>query len=430
MSYTAPRGTYDYLPAKALKVRELVRRAAEVLETYGFSPIETPIFESSELFNRAIGEQTDIVSKEMYTFKDRKERSLTLRPEGTAGVVRAYVENKLDQTGLERFWYFGPMFRYERPQAGRQRQFNQLGVEVFGDAGPVVDAEVIELFIRICEAVGLEDLKVQLNSLGCGTCKADYSRTIQDVVGGEAAALCADCQVRVERNPLRILDCKNPSCAPVLERIPAFIDRLCAECRPHFAAVQQLLDQARIPYELNRRLVRGLDYYTRTAFEIQIPGARGAQNAIGGGGRYDLLVEQMGGKPTPGIGFAFGVERMLNLLEDQKVDITPAARPIVYVAWMGDAGRAKAMALASSLRAAGVSVRVDGGTRSLGKQFQAASRLGARVAAILGEDEVARATVGLKNLETRDQVTVPWADAVERIRETLGRSAGQKGVTP
>lgn len=428
MKVQAPKGTYDLLPENTARRRELIRRVGRILDAFGFSQIETPVFEASELFRRAVGDTTDIVSKEMYEFKDKGDRDLTLRPEGTAGVVRAYIENQLDQKGVERLWYYGPMFRYERPQAGRQRQFTQLGVEVFGDPGPVVDAEVIEMFIGMCRALGMSGLTVQLNSLGCATCKPEYTRQITELLRGDLPTLCPDCVTRLDKNPLRLLDCKRESCAPVLAKVPPFYDRLCGECGGHFGTLKTLLDELGIPYTLNPRLVRGLDYYTRTAFEIQIPGKDGAQNAIGGGGRYDLLVEQMGGRPTPGVGYAFGVERMLLLLEAQGVDLTPPAPPSVFVAWMGEGGRIKAVKLASRLRAAGVPVRVDGaGKQNLGKQLQKASKYKASVAAILGEDELKNETVTLKNLSDRSQKTVAWSTVGSEIQALLDQQASTGG---
>ncbi|MBI4860403.1 MAG: histidine--tRNA ligase [Candidatus Riflebacteria bacterium] len=422
MKYSAPRGTRDYLPPYSTAMREVVRRASEVLESYAFLPVDTPIFEASELFVRSIGEQTDIVSKEMYTFADRKGRQLTLRPEGTASVVRAYLENGLEQLGVERLYYVGPMFRYERPQAGRQRQFLQLGVEIFADPGPEVDAEVIQLLMAICQAVGLTGLTVQLNSLGCPACRAGYSDSVKAALASRISSLCPECVQRLEKNPLRVLDCKVERCTDAFSEVPSIQESLCGACREHFESVRSLLGRLDIPFTLDPRLVRGLDYYTRTAFEVQIPGATGAQNAVGGGGRYDLLVEQLGGKPTPAVGFAIGLERLLSLVQSQGVDILPPGGKLVYLAATSAEGRARALELASALRARRVACLIDRSRgANLGKQFKQAGRMGARAVAVLGDDEVEKRAVAVKDMVTREQVTVPMERAVEQILAVLAR---------
>jgi histidyl-tRNA synthetase len=423
MKYTAPRGTHDYLPGHSTRIREVLRKTTAVLELYGFAPIDTPVFEASELFSRSIGDQTDIVSKEMYTFADKKGRSLTLRPEGTASVVRAYVEHNLDQAGVERMYYFGPMFRYERPTAGRQRQFYQLGVEIFGDPGPAVDAETIELFMAVCKAAGLTGLTVQLNSVGCPECRGAYRTLMQSSLASVASKLCGDCQVRLEKNPLRVLDCKVAEDVELLKDAPSIVNHLCQACRDHFDAVQGFLTRLGVPFTLNPRLVRGLDYYNRTAFEIQIPDKTTAQNAVGGGGRYDLLVEQLGGKPTPAIGFAIGWERFMQLLESQSVETAPAQKPMAYVAWMGAEGQARGLALVTSLRNAGIAARLDPTGASFGKQFKSANKLGASLVAILGPDEVAKEQIALKDMVKHEQSTVSWKDGVESIRATLSHGS-------
>ena len=423
MRYVAPRGTHDLLPPYSGRLDAVLVKIRGVLRRYGFSSVETPVFEASELFSRSIGDETDIVSKEMYTFTDRKGRSLTLRPEGTAGVVRAYIEHSLDQAGVDRLCYIGPMFRYERPQAGRQRQFSQVGVEIFGDPGPEVDAETIDLFMALCHAVGLTGLTVQLNSVGCRECRPTYSAMLTRTLASHAHDLCADCQRRLTKNPLRVLDCKVETCSRIARDVPSIQESLCKDCSTHFERTGQLLTRLSIPFSLNPRLVRGLDYYTRTAFEIHIPGKEGAQNAVGGGGRYDLLVEQLGGKPTPAIGFAIGVERLMSLIESQSVTVPDESSPLVYIAATGDEGRARGLTLASRLRALGVRAILDP-TRSpnLGRQFKEANRRQARIVAVLGEDEVASGTVAIKDMQTREQVSVPEAQSASHITEIMSRT--------
>jgi histidyl-tRNA synthetase len=406
MKFQVPRGTQDILPADTPAWQALEARARAVSTRYGYREIRTPIFESTELFLRGVGETTDIVTKEMYTFADKKGRSLTLRPEGTAGVMRALVEAGLAQAGrIHRLWYVGPMFRYDRPQAGRYRQFHQWGAECVGTAAPAADVEIILLLVDFLASFGLARTMVQLNSVGDATCRPRYVEQLRAYFAPHKDALCADCQVRFDKNPLRILDCKVPFDRTVAEGIPSIVDSLCDDCRAHFDAVRAGLDRLGVPYALDPRLVRGLDYYTRTAFEVHDPD-RGAQSALGGGGRYDGLISDVGGPQVPGVGFSAGIERMLLALAEQgRLPPTPDA--LVFLARVGgEPVEAYAQALARELRrSVPVIIDYDGG-RSLGAQLKQADKAGARLAVIVGEDEAAAAFVTVKDLSTGAQERV------------------------
>lgn len=429
--FTAPRGTNDFSGPRARRMLAVLDTARRAAERFGYDPVDTPIFEASEVFARSIGEDTDIVSKEMYTFQDRKGRSLTLRPEGTAGVVRALIEGNLVTSGPARLYYWGPMFRYERPQAGRYRQFFQFGVEAFGEAGATADAQTIHLLREIGRGLGLSDLSVVINSVGCPGCRRDYGARLVQTLRPRASDLCPDCLGRLERNPLRILDCKVVRCQEAHVGIPSILDALCAPCRAHHDALLGHLSDLAIPYTQDPRLVRGLDYYTRTAFEVRIPGHEGAQNALGGGGRYDLLVEHLGGRPTPAIGFAIGVERILALLEQVGIDPIPLGAPRVYIASVGVRARARALVLASALRSEGVACTLDGSDGGFGRQLRSAHREGATLALIMGDDEVGRDTVALKNMAAGTQEETPLGTIVEAIQArlaVLGAAARGEGT--
>ncbi|MBI3891723.1 MAG: histidine--tRNA ligase [Candidatus Wallbacteria bacterium] len=417
--FQAPRGTLDYTPPGSLALRRLQELAAEVFSRYGFLPLETPIFESTDLFTRSIGEETDIVSKEMYTFPDKKGRSLTLRPEGTASAVRAYLERGLEDTGFSRFWYFGPMFRYERPQAGRTRQFFQLGVEAFADAGPASDAEVIECFWRLCEALGLEGLQVKLNSVGCAACRGAYTAALKERLRGREGDVCEQCRTRLEKNPLRILDCKVAADQELYRDLPKLVDSLCEACAAHFAGVRGNLELLGVAYVLEPRLVRGLDYYTRTAFEIT-SGALGAQDAVGGGGRYDLLVEQFGGRPTPAVGFAAGVERLLMVAEKTAASLPAPYAGTAYIAALGERVGRRALELARDIRTEKLSCLLDLGPGGLGKKLKAASRLACGWALILGDAELDSGNIAVKDLASGEQKLVPLEGLVTYLKERRG----------
>jgi histidyl-tRNA synthetase len=392
----------------------------EVLLNYGYGEIRTPVFEHTELFQRGVGESTDIVQKEMYTFSDRKGRSLTLRPEGTAPVARAFVEHKLHAGGRTvKLFYLGPMFRYERPQAGRFRQHHQVGAELLGADSAGSYFEIIALLVDILTAVGLESLVVQVNSVGDEACRPAFSDTLREYLQGRVDELCPDCLRRTEQNPLRVLDCKVPGCREVAEGIPSIQDHLCEDCRKHQDQVLELLEDAGIGFELNDRLVRGLDYYTRTVFEVQHSGL-GAQNAIGGGGRYDGLVEEVGGPNTPGVGFSSGIERILLGLEAEKVELPGEASPQITVIIAGDeTERQAALLLCRRLRAR-YRVDIDLTDRSLGAQMKAANKTGSPVVVVVGSGELAERAWTVKEMSSGDQKKVDDAGLEDHLEQILG----------
>jgi len=354
----------------------------------------------------------------MYVFQDRSGQELALRAEGTAPVCRAYLEHGLFNAPQPvRLYYLGPTFRYERPQAGRYRQHHQFGVEAIGDADPVLDAEVIELATRFFVSLGLSGFSVQLNSIGCKLCQPDYLEVLKRHYEKRGDSLCADCKTRLEKNPLRLLDCKNEACRHAAETAPRIVDYLCAECRAHFQLVQGYLTALDLPFQINHRLVRGLDYYTRTVFEIQ-PKEEGGQSTIGGGGRYDNLIEELGGKPTPAVGFAAGVERIILNLQRQEVAVPHPPRPRVFVAYVGDGARAQAVTITSALRKAGLSVIMATSDRSLKAQMRHANSLGTHYAVIIGEQELETASVTLRDMQSNEQRSVPAAD-LDRILAQL-----------
>ncbi|QSO46150.1 histidine--tRNA ligase [Alicyclobacillus mengziensis] len=409
-----PRGTADIVPGAVEHWQRLETAVREVCRLYNFQEIRTPVFEHTELFARGVGETTDIVEKEMYTFMDRGNRSLTLRPEGTAGVVRAYVENKLyGNADAVKLYYLGPMFRYEKPQKGRDRQFHQYGCEVLGSEDPAVDAEVIALNLHILDNLGVKDVAVELNSVGCSVCRPLHKEEMIRRLRPVADRLCEDCQSRLERNPLRIFDCKNESCQALLVEVgaPTIVDSLCDDCRNHFDAVQSALTAMNVDFRLNPHLVRGLDYYTRTAWEYVVEG----YSSIGGGGRYNSLVAQVGGPETPGIGFAGGIERVLMVLEAQSQGQKEQPQLDLYVVTVDDAGRQAAASLLQKARKQGFAADRDYLGRSVKAQFKAADRIRARYVAVLGESEVEAGRVALKNLATGEQVDLTWDDAIHQL---------------
>ena len=419
MKFQVPRGTFDVMPEKSAAWQALEAKARATSSAYGYREIRTPIFEATELFLRGVGETTDIVSKEMYTFPDRKGRSLTLRPEGTAGVMRALVEHGVAQAGrIHRLWYVGPMFRYDRPQAGRYRQFHQWGAECVGSEHPAADVEIILLLVDFLAALGLGDTTVQLNSVGHSACRPAYQEQLRAYLAPHVASMCADCRVRHDKNPLRVLDCKVPHDRAIAAGIPSIVDSLCAECRAHFAAVQAGLTAAGVRYSLDPRLVRGLDYYTRTAFEVHDP-SRGAQSAMGGGGRYDGLIQDIGGPAVPGVGFSAGLERILLALEER--GLTPGGEAaLVYVARAGgDAVEHAALAVLREIRGSFAAVAELEAGRSLSAQFKQADRLGAVVAVVIGEDELAAGQVTVKDLRSGTQARVGRAELAAHLARTL-----------
>jgi len=408
----------DLLPEAAARWHALEATARQVLGTYGYREIRFPVLEKTELFARSIGDATDIVEKEMYTFEDRNGESLSLRPEGTAGCVRAGIENGLLHNQVQRFWYAGPMFRHERPQKGRLRQFHQIGIEAFGMEGPMLDAELIVMCARLWRALGINGLRLQINSLGTASARAVYRDKLVTYLQSNLDTLDEESRRRLEKNPLRVLDSKNPAMQQVIAGAPSLMEYLDAESHHHFASLCAALDAAAIAYEVNPRLVRGLDYYTRTVFEW-VSDRLGAQSAVSAGGRYDGLVAVLGGQPTPAAGFAIGIERLVELLDQQ----SPAwAAPAVqaYVAALGDATTAPALLLAEALRDAAVRVECDGGGGSLKSQMKRADRSGARFALLLGEQELAQGVVAVKDLRREAaQIEVSRNDVVNYVKQKL-----------
>ncbi len=416
MLTNAPRGTKDILPDTVGDWNYVEGEIRELCRRFGYSEIRTPIFEHTELFQRGIGEGTDVVDKEMYTFTDRGERSITLRPENTASAVRAYLQNKLyAQSNLVKLFYIGSMFRYDRPQAGRMREFHQFGVEALGEANPAVDAEVILLAMNLLEGLGLKDLELSINSVGCPKCRSKYRTMLQDFFRDKLEDLCEDCRSRFERSPLRILDCKKDSDKPYMADAPKITDCLCEECAEHFAKLKELLTSAGISFTHDSRLVRGLDYYTKTAFEIKYP-PLGAQSAVAGGGRYDGLIEEMGGNPTPAVGFATGLERLLLALESQNLLPEKNRSVDAYVVALGETAQAEGFKLLNSLRQQGLSAAMDFAGRSMKAQMKQANKLGAKYSVILGEDEIAEGVVMLRSMEDSSQAKVPMNQVAEKIK--------------
>ncbi|KGK91607.1 histidyl-tRNA synthetase [Desulfosporosinus sp. HMP52] len=415
MAIQRPKGTQDLLPGIIEQWQYLEETIRSVCREYGYEEIRTPMFEATELFQRGVGQTTDIVKKEMYTFQDKGDRSMTLRPELTASVCRAYVEDKLyGQPQPVKLYYIGPMFRYERPQSGRFRQFHQFGVEVLGADQPIVDAEVISLVWNLYKRLGLSGLEVHVNSVGCPVCRARHREQLQEFLISRKKDLCNDCQERFDRNPLRILDCKNPSCQEVTVGAPTTRDTLCEDCSTHFEKVLAILGRAGVVYRVNPRLVRGLDYYTKTAFEVMVEEI-GAQSAICGGGRYDKLVEEIGGPATPGIGFAMGIERVLAALQVQNKLPEEKPKQFAMLIALGEKAQIEGFALLTALRSKGMPVAMDLLGRSLKNQLKSANRQGASLAFILGEEELDRNVLVIRDLTSGEQMEVPLNDAVEEI---------------
>ncbi len=395
--FKAPRGTVDILPEEQAHWRYVSQTVERLCRLYGYERIDTPIFEEAALFTRGVGEVTDIVSKEMYVFEDRGGGVLALRPEGTASACRAYIQHGMHARSQPvRVYYLEPIFRYDRPQAGRQRQFWQFGVEAIGESDPSIDAEVVEMCWRLYEELGLTGLTLQLNSIGCPICRPRYIEALREYYSDKLDLVCRDCRDRFEKNPLRLLDCKNEQCQPFIAKAPITLDYLGVECSEPFEALRGYLKALSIPYELNPRLVRGLDYYTKTVFEV-VPQEEGGQSTIGAGGRYDSLIEVLGGRPTPGIGFATGIERIILNLKRQEVAVPEAAPPQVFVAFQEEA-REAAIALAGRLRRSGISATAATAGRSLRSQMRQADALGALYTAIIGREELNSDTVMLKRM--------------------------------
>jgi histidyl-tRNA synthetase len=419
-SIKAPRGVRDILPDESWKWAYVLKMARKVAEDFGYQEVHLPIFEQTELFCRGIGDTTDVVEKEMYTFEDRGNRSLTLRPEATASMVRAYLEHGMNKDARQpaKLWCAGPMFRYERPQKGRYRQFWQLDFEAMGVQDPLVDVEIIHLSLELYRRLGMTNLEVVINSVGCPACRPKYREALQNFLEPLLPDLCETCQGRYDRNPLRILDCKRPECKEKTEGAPSIFDSLCQECREHFDTVRQGLEAIGARYTLDKRLVRGLDYYTKTAYEV-LSGDLGAQNAVCGGGRYDHLAEAIGGPFVPGVGFAAGVERIVLTMEQQGCSLGEPPRVDVGVIAPDPSLRVQAMGLLASLRKAGIAASMDYAGKTMKSQLKAASQEGIRGVCILGGDEVAQGVGGVKNLRTGEQENVPLQEIPSYLAKML-----------
>jgi histidyl-tRNA synthetase len=399
MNITAIRGFNDILPAESEAFGHIEEEARGLFSSYGYSEIRIPIMEKTTLFSRSIGETTDIVEKEMYTFSDRRGESVTLRPEGTAPVVRAYIEHRLyNDSPVTKLYYTGPMFRYERPQKGRYRQFYQIGAEVLGDGSPGMDAEVLEMVSTLFTRLGIKGTTLQINSLGDAECRPAYKEKLKGFLAGSIGKLCRNCVRRIKENPLRALDCKNPRCMDATKNAPSILDHLCHDCGVHFDRLKKHLKDLGVEAEVNPRMVRGLDYYTRTSFEITAMGL-GSQNAIAAGGRYDSLVKEFGGPDTPCIGFAIGVERVVLLFKGKGI----TKRPLIAFIAMGDEAEKSSFNMVKILREKDLRVAVDYGCGSLKYRMKRAHRLGARYTLILGEDELTEGVVAIKDMATGEQ---------------------------
>ncbi|MBI4209013.1 MAG: histidine--tRNA ligase [Deltaproteobacteria bacterium] len=415
MKISRIRGFRDVVSPESDQYEKILRTAESILKPAGFERVFLPILEPTELFSRTIGETTDIVEKEMYTLMDRNEESLTLRPEGTAGAVRAYIEHsEKNQDPTWKIFYYGPMFRHERPQKGRQRQFYQLGVEIFGWSSPWVDAELLSLLQELWSRLGLKDIQLRLNSLGCSKCRTDYRKRLMNYLLPLQNRLCADCQRRIERNPLRVFDCKQEGCRSVVHAAPKTLDSLCEDCKGHRSRLLEGLKTLQVSYEEDPSLVRGLDYYTRTAFEYTSD-SLGAQNAIAAGGRYDDLVSQLGGRPTPAIGVAAGLERLSLLLQPDKKEGLK-----LFVAALGERAAQEVVSLIRNLRNVGISVEWDSEGKSLKSQMRRADRLQAHYVLILGDQELQKREGILRDLQAQTQESIPWEQSLKILIDKLG----------
>jgi len=423
----APKGTKDILPQEVYQWHDAERVMRDVCRRFGFREIRVPTFEHTELFLRGVGDTTDIVQKEMYTFQDKGGRSLTLKPEGTAGVARAFIEHQLQNAPLPQKMYYlnSPVFRYERPQAGRYREHHQFGVEVFGAQDPTVDAEVILLALEVIGTLGLRGLEVHINSIGCPRCRPEYQYTLRENLAPRLDDLCETCKTRYEKNPLRILDCKSPTCRKIAQDAPHMVDCLCDDCRAHFDELQAHLRAMGVDYSIDPFIVRGLDYYTRTVFEI-IARDIGAQSTVCGGGRYDGLLAELGGTALPGMGFGMGMERLLMAREIYGVPPKEPRLLDIYVAPLGAKARAAAFTLTQNLRKAGLAADTDHIGRSLKAQMKYADKTGCRYTVLLGEDELARGVVNLRDMQDagKDQQTVDAADCVCVLVDKIGKDRG------
>jgi len=411
------KGTKDIYGAEVKAWQEIEEKMRRLCETFGIGEIRTPAFEFTELFVRGVGETTDIVQKEMYTFTDDGDRSLTLRPEGTAGAVRAYIEHGMhNQAQPTKLYYISPTFRCENTQAGRQRQFHQFGIEILGSYSAAQDAEVISVATALLEEMGIKGVELRINSLGCPECRARYNKTLKEFIGKNLDKLCDTCKERFEKNPLRVLDCKEEGCQAIIADAPSVLDCLDEECTAHFEKVQAILKENGIPFTVDPKIVRGLDYYTRTVFEFVFDGL-----TVCGGGRYDMLVEECGGKPTGAVGFGLGIERLMMILEKLNGPLADMPERDVYIGSMGEAGLMRAQALTFALRKSGVKADCDTVERSVKAQMKYANKIGAKYSVILGDSELESGKVQLKEMETGEAEEVAVADLVEILKEKCGK---------
>ena len=416
----APRGTRDILPKEVYKWHYVEKKFREICALYGYDEMRTPIFEHTEVFTRSVGDTTDIVQKEMYTFTDKGDRQISLKPEGTAGTIRSFIENKLyADTQPTKLFYITPCFRYERPQAGRQRQFHQFGIEALGSDEPSIDAEVISLAVQFFNELGLKDLSVNINSVGCPHCREEYNKTLKSYLDAKSDVLCETCLERKDKNPMRVIDCKNPTCKENIKDIPFMIDHLCDDCKNHFDKLQEYLREMDIKFVVDKTIVRGLDYYKKTAFEI-ISNDIGSQSTVCGGGRYDGLVEQLGGpKGISGIGFGLGAERLLLTLENNNIEIKNPKATDIYIATIGDVAKTKSFSLIKSLRDNHISADIDHLGKSLKAQFKYSDKINAKYTIVIGDDELANDAATLKNMQTSEQTTVKLSELVNELKSRL-----------
>jgi histidyl-tRNA synthetase len=414
--FQAPRGTSDILPEEQAYHLYIEQKAADIARLYGYKRIDTPVFEDTELFSRGVGGATDIVQKEIYTFEDRGGNKLTLRPEGTAPVCRAYLEHGMQNLSQPvKLYYIEANYRYERPQAGRYREFRQFGYEAIGDRDPALDAEVIDMAWQFFVSLGINQLHLIINSIGCPNCRPQYLEKLKAYYARDVETLCNDCKTRLEKNPLRLLDCKNEACSGLAAAAPKSYEQLCPECTEHFSNLKKFLTLLRLPYRIDHCLVRGLDYYTRTVFEIQ-PEIEGAQSTIGGGGRYDGLIEELGGKPTPALGFATGIERIAANLKRQNLPVPGLPGPVVFIAYLGEPAREAAVTLCGELRRSGHAALQASGGKSLKAQLRQANGAGVRYTVIIGEDEIKAGIVQLRDMTTSEQKNVSPQELKEILR--------------
>ena len=408
----AIKGTKDVLPKEVHKNQYIEATALDVSEKYGYKEIRTPVFEHTELFQRGVGDTTDVVQKEMYSFDDKGGRNITLRPEGTAGAARAFLENGLSNEALpQKVCYITSCYRYEKPQAGRLREFHQFGVECFGSQSPLADAEIISLAKAIFDNLGVQDISLEINSIGCPECRAKYHEALKEYFRAKQDELCDSCRDRLDRNPMRILDCKSPVCSKIAEGAPVVLDYLCDECKEHFEQVQKYLKAENIEFTVNPKIVRGLDYYTKTVFEF-VSNSIGAQGTVCGGGRYDGLIEELGGQHTPSLGFGMGLERLMLLMETQGCEFPESSKPDLFIVSMGEKATLKAVEIAKDMREEGFSCLYDINGRGLRAQMKYADKLGAKFTVVLGDNEVSEGIAKLKNMQTGEETEIALATFV------------------